>query len=336
MTTPNHPGQHQQGGAAAPNRFAAGAVDLGAVKEAADQRQRAAESSRQEASSGARIARSAAVTPESFEQDLVVRSTQVAVILLLGSPRAEGCAEMSAEFTRLAEAQDASGTPVQWVFREVDVDTTPEIAQALQVQAVPTVLALAGGRPLTNFEGVQPAEQIAQFVDAVVRAVDGRLPGLPESDDNEDAAAGGEATDGGEDAAAPDTVDPRFERAGVLLDGEDYAGAVAVYDEIIANPAADPAAEPDAVQDVVAEARAARVTALLLERSAQGASDEVDDLLLAGERVQAFDTLIERIRTSAGDERDAARSRLLEIFAMYDTADADVIAARTRMASALF
>ncbi|MDN6387544.1 MAG: co-chaperone YbbN, partial [Corynebacterium sp.] len=104
MTTPNHPGQHQQGGAAAPNRFAAGAVDLGAVKESADQRQRAAERSRQEAESGARIARSAAVTPESFEQDLVVRSTQVAVILLLGSPRAEGCAEMSAEFTRLAEA----------------------------------------------------------------------------------------------------------------------------------------------------------------------------------------------------------------------------------------
>lgn len=335
MTTPNHPGQHQQGGAAAPNRFAAGAVDLGAVKEAADQRQRAAERSRQEAESGARIARSAAVTPESFEQDLVVRSTQVAVILLLGSPRAEGCAEMSAEFTRLAEAQDASGTPVQWVFREVDVDTTPEIAQALQVQAVPTVLALAGGRPLTNFEGVQPAEQIAQFVDAVVRAVDGRLPGLPESDGNEDAGAAGadglDATDGGEDA-----VDPRFERAGVLLDGEDYAGAVAVYDEIIANPGADPAAEPDAVQELVAEARAARVTALLLERSAQGASDEVDDLLLAGERVQAFDTLIERIRTSAGDERDAARSRLLEIFAMYDTADAEVIAARTRMASALF
>ncbi|MDN6259116.1 MAG: tetratricopeptide repeat protein, partial [Corynebacterium sp.] len=144
-------------------------------------------------------------------------------------------------------------------------------------------------------------------------------------------ADGLDATDGGEDA-----VDPRFERAGVLLDGEDYAGAVAVYDEIIANPGADPAAEPEAVQELVAEARAARVTALLLERSAQGASDEVDDLLLAGERVQAFDTLIERIRTSAGDERDAARSRLLEIFAMYDTADAEVIAARTRMASALF
>lgn len=329
MTTPNNPGHHQQGGPAAPNRFAAGAVDLGAVKEAADQRQRAAERSREEAESGVRIARSAMITPDTFEQDLVVRSTQVAVILLLGSQRAEGCADMAAEFTRLAEAQDSSGEPVQWVFREVDVDSTPEIAQALQVQAVPTVLALAGGRPLTNFEGVQPPEQIAQFVAAVVRAVDGRLPGLPEqSGAGEDAdTVEADGSDGG-DTGAGDNGDPRFDEAASLLDEEDFQGATAVYDRIIADSAAEP--------ETVAEARAARVTAVLLERSASGASDEIDDLLLAGAREEAFDTLIERIRTSGGEDRDAARARLLEIFSMYDTADREVIAARTRMASALF
>ncbi|MGN0094718.1 MAG: tetratricopeptide repeat protein [Corynebacterium sp.] len=325
MTTPNNPGHYQQGGPAAPNRFAAGAVDLGAVKEAADQRQRAAERSREEAESGVRIARSAMITPDTFEQDLVVRSTQVAVILLLGSQRAEGCADMAAEFTRLAEAQDSSGEPVQWVFREVDVDSTPEIAQALQVQAVPTVLALAGGRPLTNFEGVQPPEQIAQFVAAVVRAVDGRLPGLPEQPGpGEDADTAG--ADGG--TGAGDNGDPRFDEAASLLDEEDFPGATAVYDRIIADSAAEP--------ETVAEARAARVTSVLLERSASGASDEIDDLLLAGAREEAFDTLIERIRTSEGEDRDSARSRLLEIFSMYDTADPEVIAARTRMASALF
>ncbi|MDN5683817.1 tetratricopeptide repeat protein [Corynebacterium glyciniphilum] len=329
MTTPNNPGHHQQGGPATPNRFAAGAVDLGAVKEAADQRQRAAERSREEAESGVRIARSATITPDTFEQDLVVRSTQVAVILLLGSQRAEGCADMAAEFTRLAEAQDSSGEPVQWVFREVDVDSTPEIAQALQVQAVPTVLALAGGRPLTNFEGVQPAEQIAQFVAAVVRAVDGRLPGLPEQPGaGEDADTAGGSDGSGGDTGPGDNGDPRFDEAASLLDEEDFSGATAVYDSIIADSAAEP--------ETVAEARAARVTAVLLERSASGASDEIDDLLLAGAREEAFDTLIERIRTSEGEDRDAARSRLLEIFSMYDTADPEVIAARTRMASALF
>ena len=314
MSTPNYPAQ-RPGGPSTPDRFASRAVDLGALKEASDQRQRAAERTREEAASGTKVPRSAIVTAESFEQDLVVRSTQVAVVLLLGSPRAEGCGEMSAEFTRLAEAQDADGVPVQWVFREVNVDTTPEIAQALQVQAVPTVLALAAGRPLTSFEGVQPAEQIGQFIEAVVRTVDGKLPGLPDSE--------GDAPDAGVTGSADDSgADPRFDAAAELLEEGDYRGAVSVYDRIIAETAD--------------EARSARVTALLLERTAAGTADSIDEQLLAGEREQAFDTLIEQIRTSAGDERTAARDRLLEIFAMYDAADPGVIDARTRMASAFF
>ena len=90
MSTPNYPAQ-RPGGPSTPDRFASRAVDLGALKEASDQRQRAAERNREEAASGTKVPRSAIVTAESFEQDLVVRSTQVAVVLLLGSPRAEGC-----------------------------------------------------------------------------------------------------------------------------------------------------------------------------------------------------------------------------------------------------
>lgn len=324
MSTPNYPAQ-RPGVPSTPDRFASRAVDLGALKEASDQRQRAAERTREEAASGTKVPRSTIVTAESFEQDLVVRSTQVAVVLLLGSPRAEGCGEMSAEFTRLAEAQDADGVPVQWVFREVNVDTTPEIAQALQVQAVPTVLALAAGRPLTSFEGVQPAEQIGQFIEAVVRTVDGKLPGLPDSE--------GDAPDAGVTGSADDSgADPRFDAAAELLEEGDYRGAVSVYDRIIAESAAD----EDNGAEIADEARSARVTALLLERTAAGTADSIDEQLLAGEREQAFDTLIEQIRTSAGDERTAARDRLLEIFAMYDAADPAVIDARTRMASAFF
>ncbi|MGO1950536.1 MAG: tetratricopeptide repeat protein [Mycobacteriaceae bacterium] len=335
MSTPNNPG-HSHGAPSAPDRFSARAVDLGALKEASDQRQRAAERTREEATSGARVPRSAEVTAESFEQDLVVRSTQVAVVLLLGSPRAEGCEQMAAEFTRLAEAQDDGDEPVQWVFRQVNVDTTPEIAQALQVQAVPTVLALAAGRPLTSFEGVQPAEQVEQFVEAVVRTVQGRLPGLPEAGGD---TAGESDQDplqayDGDDADAEAPGDPRFDAAAELLEEEDYGGAVAVYDRIISESAADPD-NPEAAE-AAGEAAAAKVTALLLQRTAAGTADEIDAMLLEGRRTEAFDTLIDRIRVNAGDERDAARDRLLEVFSMYDSADPEVIDARTRMASALF
>jgi putative thioredoxin len=194
MTNPQSPRSSQP---AAPDRFAARAIDLAAVKQAADQREKA----REEAASGVPVPVAATVTAESFEQDLVVRSTQVPVILQLGSSRAQGSDDMAADLARLAAEQEVSGE-IRWVFRQVDVDATPEIAQALGVRAVPTVLALAAGRPLTNFEGVQPEDQLRQFVAAVIQATAGKLPGLP--------ASGATAEDAG---AADAAGDPRFTEA---------------------------------------------------------------------------------------------------------------------------
>lgn len=296
----------------APDRFAARAVDLAAVKQAADQRDRAKE----EAASGIPVPVTATVSAESFEQDLVVRSTQVPVVLLLGSSRAQGCDDMAADLARLAGEQEVSGE-VRWVFRQVDVDATPEIAQALGVRAVPTVLALAAGRPLTNFEGVQPEDQLRQFIAAVVQATAGKLPGLPA------AAGAGEETE--------ESADPRFTEAAEALEREDYVGAVAVYDRILAdNP------EPE----VKTEAQTARATAVLLGRKADHTGDDVDELLLAGQRKEGFDTLIGQLQAAVTggrtDERDALRDRLLDLFSLYDPADPVVIDARTRMASALF
>ncbi|WP_041631466.1 tetratricopeptide repeat protein [Corynebacterium terpenotabidum] len=303
MSTPQRPAPQT------PSRFAARAVDLGAVKEAADARARAQE----EVAAGTPVALAAPVTAETFESDLVVRSTQVPVILQLGSSRAPGSDEMAQSFAALALQQEQSTGPVEWVFRLVDVDAVPEIAQAFGIQSVPTVLALAAGRPLTSFEGVQPAEQLDRFLDAVLQATAGKLPGLP-------------ATGDAEEADADD--DPRFTAAAEAIDRGDFVDAVALYDSIIA--------EPGLPADVVAEAKTARATAVLLGRSAEGDADDVDRMLLEGRRVEAFDVLIDRLGAASGEDRDAVRARLIELFSLYGAADPVVIDARTRMASALF
>ena len=261
MTSPNTP----------PSRFVSGAVDLGAVKAQADQRAKAAE----EAASGQAVATSATVTMESFESDLVVRSTQAPVITLLGSARAEVSEQLRKDLEELAAAQAAEPAGVQWLLRYVDVDATPEIAQAFRVQAVPTVIALAAGRPLTQFQGGQPREQLEEFVAAVVNAVEGKLAGLP--------TAGGSTE--GNDASA-ETEDDTYSVAREKLAGRE--------------------------------------------------DDPVDGLVLQGRKAEAFDKLIEDIRTSTGDARDAAKKHLLELFAMFDTGDEEVIVARTKMANALF
>lgn len=290
-------------------RFVAGAIDLADVKARAQQRQQAASSAGGQTSVAgdpAEVARFAEVTPESFEQDLVVRSTQVAVVLLIGSERSEASEELKSILGRLVQAVDLPQEKLLWVVRYVDVDKNAEIAQALQVRAVPTVMALAGGRPLTQFQGAQPEEQVSQWVAAVEQAVAGKLSGLPPAGEQEPAA------------------DPRFEKAAQLIDAGEHAEAVAVYDEMLAE---DPAN---------AEARAARANALLVQRVSGSGGHEADRLIVAGDKVAAFDLLIEEIRMNAGAERDRAKAHLLELFGLFEADDDDVIAARTRMASALF
>lgn len=345
-----------------PSRFVAGAVDLGAVKQQAEQRAQAqaaqaqaAQTARAQgapcqpsagqpnagAGAGAPGAAGAVtfvstITPENFEFDLVVRSTQVPVVVLLGSARSEASEQMCQDFTNLAESQQA---PTKWLFRYVDVDATPEVAQAFGVQAIPTVIALAAGRPLTNFEGGQPAAQLHGWVDAVVQAVDGKLRGLAPEEDPANGAGGagnGGGVGAGADAANPDpdAGDPRLVAAAEKLEQEDYAGAIEEYDAILAHPA-------QADEELVAEARAARANALLMQRLSTGGDEfaESDRLLLAGDKPQAFDLLIEELRPSAegsADHKKQAKARLLELFSLFDPADPEVIAGRTRMASALF
>ncbi len=48
----------------------------------------------------------------------------------------------------------------------MNVDTTPRVAQMFGVQAVPTVVALAGGQPISSFQGPQPPDQLRQWVDS--------------------------------------------------------------------------------------------------------------------------------------------------------------------------
>lgn len=341
-----------------PSRFVAGAVDLGAVKQQAEQRAQAQARAAQAGAAGtgaaaggigaagqpgaaaggtgaggtgASVAFVSTITPENFELDLVVRSTQVPVVTLLGSARSEASEQMRQDFTKLAESQQA---PTKWLFRYVDVDATPEVAQAFGVQAIPTVIALAAGRPLTNFEGGQPAAQLHGWVDAVVQAVDGKLRGLAPEEDPANAAGGGAGAAAAGADADQDAGDPRLAAAAEKLEAEDYAGAIEVYDAILANPA-------QADDEVVGEARAARANALLMQRLSTGGDDfaESDRLLLAGDKPKAFDLLIEELRPSAegsADHKKQAKARLLELFSLFDPADPEVIAGRTRMASALF
>lgn len=277
--------------------FTGGAIDLGAL---AQQRE-----SQREA--GAGFQPFVTVDETTIEAQAFQRSLEVPVVLLIGTARSADSESLKAAFERLAAGQRA------FMVAYVDADATPQVAQMLGVRVLPTVVALAAGRPVTDFEGNQPADQLEQWVGALVSQLGPQLQGLRDDD------------------ASPDpqpAEDPRLDRATAALNAGDFDAATAVYDEILAE---DPAN---------AEIKQAKATVAVLKRVESQAepADEVERQLqladrqfVAGDPEAAFDGLLALVKSEP-----RAKERLFELLALLEPADPRVIAARTRLASSLF
>ncbi len=293
-------------------RYVAGALDLGSLTEQAES-----------------LPAFFTVTQANLEAEVLRRSLQVPVIVMVGTDQAEGNAEMRKDFRELADAGRLS-----FIVGYVDADATPEVAQALGVRGMPTVLAVAAGQPVTSFEGVQPRLAIEQWVGQIVQAVAPQLQGLPEGTVQAGAPAEEETP----------AEDPRLAQATAALNAGDFAAATAVYDEIIAeNP-------PN-----VAEIRQARGTVELIQRldpqnrttdavaeaetdpaSVDKQLDAADAEIVAGVPERAFARLLETMKAQTGEEKTRVKDRLLELFALFENSDPRVRAARTQLASVLY
>src|SRR5690625_2885096 len=124
------------------------------------------------------------VSEAEFEQ-LVQVSNTVPVLIDLWSPRAEQSKELSPLLEKLALEQDGA-----FLHAKVNVDSSPHIAQAFQVQAIPTVVALIQGRPLPLFQGAVAEEQLKQVLQedlkvAQQQGVTGKVPGAGEEPEPE-------------------------------------------------------------------------------------------------------------------------------------------------------
>lgn len=271
---------------------------------------------------------SVAVTEQNFEQ-IAQQSVRYPVIIALVAGGDAGSAQVLADVTDLVN--QAQGRLLLGV---VDVNTDPRIAQALQVSAVPTVVALIAGQLAPLFQGTRDRPDIKAVLDQVIQVAAGNgLTGR--------AAPQGPAASGDGEQAAAAGPDPRFAAADEALSAGDFAGAVAEFDKLLrANPAD-------------AEAKAGRAQASLLARStevddrtiarADAAPDDLEaqfaaaDLeVLSGNCEAGFNRLIDLVRRTSGDDREQVRARLVELFETQDGADPVVKKARRALSMALF
>lgn len=250
-------------------------------------------------------------------------STRHPIVVELYSPRANAQA-LSDDLIQLANA--AAGA---YLLARVNVDEAGQIAQALGVQAVPTVIGVVAGQLAPLFQGTKSKPEVEAVIGQLLQvAAQNGLVGRA------DPVAGG--------AGESDEPDPRFAEADAALERGDFAAAVVEYDKLLAQNPNDP------------EAKAGRAQVALLARSASGdpaavltrAANEPESVeaqlaaadleVLSGQPDLAFERLISLVRETTGTERDSARVRLLELFEVVGNAEPSVLKARRDLMSALF
>src|SRR4051812_44870771 len=122
------------------------------------------------------------VTDATFEADVLNRSHETPVVVDLWAPWCGPCRQLGPILETVVD-----GTEGQVVLAKVNVDENPEVSKAFQVQGIPAVYAVSGGKVVDGFVGAQGEAAVQEFVAKL----------LPTEEENEVAAlleAGDEAS----------------------------------------------------------------------------------------------------------------------------------------------
>ncbi|MEE6306130.1 tetratricopeptide repeat protein [Plantactinospora veratri] len=250
------------------------------------------------------------VTEATFQSEVLERSLNTPVVIDFWAEWCEPCKQLSPVLERLA-AEGAGA----WVLAKVDVDANPRLAQMFRVQSIPMVYAVVGGQPVDAFAGVVPEAQLRQWIGAVLKA-------------------------GGVSVEAPE--DPRLGEADEALISGDLDAAERAYKKILSDAPSDAAAEAGLAHVALARRVSGADPAAALAAAEAGPDDVPAQLLaadievLSGQAEQAYARLVDLVRRTAGDDREAARQHLVSLFTIAGPDDPAVANARRALSRALF
>ncbi|MGW4196576.1 tetratricopeptide repeat protein [Streptomyces sp. NPDC005004] len=318
------------------NMSMSGVVDLAAVKAAQEAKAKAEQARAESARRGGTGAISPAdlvvdVNEADFEREVLQRSAEVPVVIDFWAEWCQPCKQLSPVLERLAVEYGG-----RFLLAKIDVDANQMLMQQFGVQGIPAVFAVVAGQALPLFQGAAGEQQIRETLDQLIQVAEQRfgLTGLAVDPDAQPGAAPAEELEGPYDAL--------LEAAVRALDEGDLAGAVQAYKNVLADDPANTEAKLGLGQAELLQ-RVQGMDPLKVRKDAAEKPGDVEaqiaaaDLDLVGGHVEdALGRLIETVARTAGDDRDAARRRLLELFEVVGAEDPRVVAARRALARALF
>ncbi|MDD7464724.1 MAG: tetratricopeptide repeat protein [Actinomycetaceae bacterium] len=266
-------------------------------------------------------------------QAVLTTSMQVPVVAVFHSQHSPNSATLVQNFERLAHEERG-----RFQLATVDTDSQSEVTAAFGVNAVPTAAVLMQGQPIPLFQGLPEEAVIAEAMDKLLATaahygMNGLLDGeqLAEPAPPELPQTYQEGLDA---LAAQDFERARVAFAQALKDnpGDDIAQRYLYQSELYQRlEQLNPENSPSGAQKVLAAAAQTPLSQL------QPHLDAADIEFAFGQYESAFRRLIAVVAATEGDDRDGARTRLLEFFAMAEERNPDEVKrARKALTNVLF
>ena len=262
------------------------------------------------------------LTEATFEETLR-KSIKYPIVVEFYSSKAPESATMGEILSSMANAAGGS-----WLHARMNVDTSPQIVQALQIRAVPMVVGVLGGQLVPLWQGSMPKQDAEKVIAELLKMAAGNgILGKAEPQSTE---------------SEEEEEDPRYNAAYDAMAREDYPTAQTEFEKLLAETPSDQLAKIGRAQAGLL-ARVAAYDEDVLTRVTGMENPSIDAILQAadvevaiGEAEKGFARLTEAIASTAGEDRDRLRLRLLDLFDTQDPSDKVVLNARRNLATALF
>jgi putative thioredoxin len=257
------------------------------------------------------------VTQENLVTDFVSKSKEKVVVLLAWSTRSSQSKEILEILGKLEAADKAT-----WLLGTVDVDSQPQVAQALQIKSVPVAIAIVAEQLLPLFESVPPADQVRLVINKLLELASQKGVGSAPQGPTE----------------IP--MEAEEEAAYAAMEKGDYKAAKLSYEAWLKR-------KPNEQVAIVGLAQVnlmIRIDGLDPVLTLQNAKEDdltsqlmcADIQIASGDLSGAFDRLLAVIKSNTGDQRDKAKAHLLSLFNLVDPTDSRLVKARGELASVLF
>lgn len=255
------------------------------------------------------------VTAQNLTAEFLPISSEKPVVVLCWSARSPESIEMLRTLGKL-ESESAGA----WVLAHVDIDTQPQVAQALQTRTIPYGLVFIAEQPIPFVEQALNESQLREVLTKIMTL----------------------AAQQGIGSAPVEVAEPEEDAALAAIDRGDFAAAEELYKALLQRKPSDPYAKVGLAQ-VQLLLRTQGLHGESVIAAAAGAPDDValqmqcaDMEIVVGELEAGFTRLLTLISALSGDEQKIAKDRLLELFALVDPADPRVLKARATLANVLF